>query len=86
MLNDFFKLNTPFEAFVSEKISILIISLISGSALFFLIIVVDITDTPGSPTSGLGLVGWYIGYFIWGYFFLFLLSDYRLKAKQKEGS
>ncbi len=66
-----------------SKLSIFIISLISGSALFYVIIILYDDVISFSETSSLGLVGWYIGYFIWGYFALFLLADYRLKEKEK---
>ncbi len=62
--------------------SIAIISLISGSLLFSLFVLIISADRV-SNTSLLVYVGMYFGYFIWGYFALFLLLDYRSKAKSE---
>ncbi len=65
------------------KNSTAIISLISGSILFLLFVYIVKLD-PDFNISLLGMFGMYIGYFIWGYFALFLLADYRLKAKKNK--
>jgi hypothetical protein len=58
--------------------SISIISLISGTIWYFTMVWALFND-PAWEFSIIELSFWYIGYFLWGFFALFLLADYRNK-------
>jgi hypothetical protein len=63
-----------------DKLSIAIISIISGSIFFSLFTLLLLND-PMWKFSLVELIFWFVGYFGWGYFALFLLADYRKKKK-----
>ena len=63
-----------------DKRSLVIISAVSGT-IFFALFTLALKNDPNWKFSILELLFWYFGYFIWGYFALFLLADYRKKKK-----